>query len=256
MIERPSVETLRWMASFTLVVSVHGAAALLALEWQSASEPDGAPPAAIVIDLVPAAPEPEPVVPEVEPPPPEPQLVQKPPEPELARELPPPETLPVPPEPEPLPPEPVVDPEVALPAVHPPMPPPSAQPPVEKSPPSESAPPAISEAATAPQADNSALLAGAIETWQAVLLAHLERHKRYPREAQWLKQEGIVEVRFVMDRAGKVLESSIESSSDSAALDEEAIALLARAQPLPEPPEEMRDETFELVVPVQFALKR
>lgn len=256
MIERPSAETLRWTASFTLVVSVHGAAALLALEWNRAPEPSGAPPAAMLIDLVPAAPQPEPVVPEVEPPPTEPERVQKPSEPELTQERPLPEPPPLPPAPEPPPPEPVVDPEVALPALPLPKPLPSAPPPVQKVLPQEPAPPAVAEAATAPQAGNTALSAGAVATWQALLLAHLERHKRYPREAQWLKQEGVVAVHFVMDRDGNVLETRIESSSHSTALDKEAIALLARAQPLPEPPEELRDERVELVVPVQFALKR
>src|SRR5690606_3514672 len=74
-IERPSAETLRWTASFTLVVGVHGAAALLALEWTSVPAPAGAPPAAMLIDLAPAAPQPEPVVPAEEPAPQEPELV-------------------------------------------------------------------------------------------------------------------------------------------------------------------------------------
>lgn len=60
-------------------------------------------------------------------------------------------------------------------------------------------------------------------------------------------------IRFVMDRAGKVLSSRLERSSGFPDLDREAVALPKRAQPLPKPPNDKPGDTIELVVPVEFS---
>ena len=62
----------------------------------------------------------------------------------------------------------------------------------------------------------------------------------------------MVLLRFRMDRDGKLLDSRIEKSSGSDALDQEALAALARAQPLPAPPVEVPGNPLELIVPVDF----
>lgn len=242
-----SGETLRWMYSFTVVVGLHGGATLVALNWQRAELSAGAPPAVLLIDMSPAAPAPN--------------VAPSPPVPEHRVETPPPI-----PEPEPLP-KPLPEPEVALPepvrevVTEPVSETPPQETPIEE--PEEAVQetvashPAIpAPAAAAPKQGESMLTEGAVATWQALLLAHLEKHKRYPREAQWLKQEGVVELYFAMNRAGRVLDARIETSSQSAALDREALELLVRAEPLPAPPAEVPDATFELIVPVEFALKR
>lgn len=115
--------------------------------------------------------------------------------------------------------------------------------PATTAPVSRPAPPSPS-ASTAPQ------------DWKARLLAHLDSKKRYPPGAQRLRQEGVVHVRFTMDRAGRVLASRIERSSGRALLDREALAMLARAQPLPAPPPEIAGATIELTTPVEFFLSR
>jgi protein TonB len=43
--------------------------------------------------------------------------------------------------------------------------------------------------------------------------------------------------------------------SGSTVLDEEAIAVLQRASPLPSPPAEMAGELFPLSLPIQFRIK-
>jgi protein TonB len=98
-------------------------------------------------------------------------------------------------------------------------------------------------------------LASARANWQGQLLAWLSRHKRYPREAQEQRQQGMVYLRFVVDRYGRVLSYSLARSSGVAALDEEVVALIQRAQPLPVPPPELPGTHFELVAPVQFSLR-
>jgi protein TonB len=92
-------------------------------------------------------------------------------------------------------------------------------------------------------------------TWRGLLLGHLERHKRFPREAQWRRQQGVVYLRFTMDRQGRVLSAKIERSAGFAALDEETLALIYRAQPLPPPPDDVPGDPLELIVPVQFFMR-
>jgi periplasmic protein TonB len=94
------------------------------------------------------------------------------------------------------------------------------------------------------------------QDWKARLQAHLDSKKRYPPSAQRLRQEGVVHVRFTMDRAGRVLSSRIESSSGRPLLDREALAMLQRAQPLPAPPPEIAGATIELTTPVEFFVLR
>lgn len=89
-------------------------------------------------------------------------------------------------------------------------------------------------------------------TWEGLVLAALDKVKRYPREAQFRRQQGVPYIRFVIDRSGKVLSSSLEKTSGVRSLDDEAVALPKRAQPLPKPPEDRKGETIELVVPVEF----
>jgi protein TonB len=88
-----------------------------------------------------------------------------------------------------------------------------------------------------------------------MLLGRLEQFKRYPYEAQYRRQQGVVYLRFDMDRHGKVLSAAIVKSSGFDALDQEALALIHRAEPLPPPPPEMAGDPIELTAPVQFFLK-
>ena len=93
------------------------------------------------------------------------------------------------------------------------------------------------------------------ESWEGRLLAQLYKYRRYPRRAQALRQQGVPYIRFVIDREGRVLSSTLERSSGHADLDREAVSLPRRAQPLPRPPEDRPGATVELVVPVEFFLR-
>jgi protein TonB len=87
-------------------------------------------------------------------------------------------------------------------------------------------------------------------------LRHLERHKRYPSDAQRQRQQGVVYVRFRLSRDGRVLASRIERASGIASLDQEGLDLLQRAQPMPPFPPDQPGESMELIVPIQFSLRR
>jgi protein TonB len=266
-----------------------GAAALLA--WRIPHDTPAAPPA-VMMELAPIAsattpevndlapgpqqeiseppPQPDtPVKPPIEtealkPPPPEPEKVKPdipdrvveqipPPEkpPEVALELPPPK----PPEVKPPPPDTKPPPKVEKPPT-PRKPEPDRKPRATQTTAPTAAPAQQQQAAAAPPPGIAAQPSpDAIRRWQATLVAHLQRHKRYPSSARLNNEEGVAYLRFSMDRNGTVLLKRIERASGHRALDQETLDLLERAQPLPAPPADMPGERFEFVVPVQFQLR-
>lgn len=94
-----------------------------------------------------------------------------------------------------------------------------------------------------------------VPTWQATIATSLERNKRYPVAAQARSEAGTTHVAFTIDREGRLLASRVVRSSGSAALDEEAEALLRRAQPFPAPPSGVPGSTVSLTVPIRFDIR-
>jgi protein TonB len=92
-------------------------------------------------------------------------------------------------------------------------------------------------------------------TWEGLVLGALNKVKRYPRDAHFARQQGVPSIRFVMDRDGKVISARLERSSGHRSLDQEALSLPKRAQPLPKPPADVKGDTIELVVPVEFFMR-
>ncbi|MDC7985021.1 TonB family protein, partial [Rhodoplanes sp. TEM] len=89
-----------------------------------------------------------------------------------------------------------------------------------------------------------------VTRWQTLLLAELNRKKRYPAAARG--RAGTARVAFTIDHDGRVVSRSIATSSGSPALDAEALALLDRASPLPVPPAELAAAALSFVVPIRF----
>ena len=90
-------------------------------------------------------------------------------------------------------------------------------------------------------------------TWQKELIAHLDRHKRYPAERSQKTAEILVS--FVLDRLGHVLSTSIVKGSGDAAFDEAALAMVRRSDPVPMPPPLVADEGLNFTLPVVFRVK-
>ena len=90
-------------------------------------------------------------------------------------------------------------------------------------------------------------------SWQKELVAHLDRHKRYPAERAMKGAE--ILVGFVLDRMGRVLSASIVKGSGDAAFDEAALAMVRRSDPVPPPPPVIADETLSFTLPVIFRAK-
>ncbi|MDP3321632.1 MAG: energy transducer TonB, partial [Bosea sp. (in: a-proteobacteria)] len=86
-------------------------------------------------------------------------------------------------------------------------------------------------------------------SWRGTLLAHLNRYKRFPGGAN----PGTVQVSFSIDRSGRVLTARLVRGSGDALLDEEAVAMIRRASPVPAPPEGLGGGTIALAVPVKFS---
>ena len=86
------------------------------------------------------------------------------------------------------------------------------------------------------------------------LVAHLNAYKNYPYDARIRREQGTVRLHFVIDRAGHVLFFDVVGSSGSTSLDEEARAMIQRADPFPPPPPRIQGETLDLVVPLVFSL--
>ncbi len=60
---------------------------------------------------------------------------------------------------------------------------------------------------------------------------------------------------FTIDHEGHLLSSHIVQSSGSPELDQETLAMLARAQPMPKPPENVFDGELSFVVPIRFNIR-
>ncbi|OOV24618.1 hypothetical protein BV61_07385 [Candidatus Synechococcus spongiarum LMB bulk15M] len=85
----------------------------------------------------------------------------------------------------------------------------------------------------------------------------LNRHKRYPRRAEYRGDEGTVLITFVVNRHGEVLSSALKRSSGNPLLDKEALALIQRAQPLPVFPDDLAEveDSITVIVPISFQLR-
>jgi periplasmic protein TonB len=92
-------------------------------------------------------------------------------------------------------------------------------------------------------------------SWTTSLMRQLQRAKRYPPAAQARREEGVVLLSFSIDRSGHVIAHSIARSSGHAALDNEVLDMIMRAQPLPPFPESMTQTQIDLTVPIRFSLR-
>lgn len=143
----------------------------------------------------------------------------------------------------------IEQPKIEIPSLNP-MPVAAAKPVPDPGPPvKETTAPESKPAPPAPQVSTGK------PTWEGLVLGALNKAKRYPRDAHFARQQGVPYIHFTMDRQGKVLSVRLERASGVASLDQEALALPKRAQPLPKPPEEVKGDIIDLVVPVEFFMR-
>lgn len=182
-----------------------------------------------------AIPEPEPPKPEpVKPEPIKPKIEPKPivkPAPIVRKEEPAP-ALPSPPPPQPSPPEVIATPKAEVPAqVIAPPPPPK---------------PTVS-----PAEINQAHEGYGTTLWNAI-----SKFKKYPRIAQSRGWQGEVVVELSLDGNGKLKSKKIIQNSGYEVLDQQALEMVDKALPFPEPPEALRGSGFTIRVPIPFKLEQ
>lgn len=107
---------------------------------------------------------------------------------------------------------------------------------------------------TAPAPPAAQVSSNAPDTWEGRVLARLEKYRRYPSAARSARQQGVVYIRFRINRDGRLLSSLLVRSSGYPAIDKAAFEMLRRAEPLPKIPADRPDE-IELAVPVKFYIR-
>lgn len=112
---------------------------------------------------------------------------------------------------------------------------------------------ALSDTAAAP-ANSEGQRHGVRLTWESVLLGHLARYRQYPSRAERLRQQGTAWVRFTVDHAGNVSGVHLERGTGHPVLDDETLATVQRANPVPPPPAALGAGPIDVVVPVAFSL--
>ncbi|QOG19767.1 MULTISPECIES: energy transducer TonB [Bradyrhizobium] len=258
-------ETARWGASAAVIVALHVAAALIAMNWIRSQPEQGVSLPAILIDMTPetSAPQstpldiaPGPLMQQADASPPEPmqqqvveEMIPQTPPQEKPDVVAPPETKiePVPPKPEPAKVVPVEKPLPAKPKVVRP----DARKPSDATPaPRTSAPPRAEREAPMASAVNAGSVASAIATYNQRVRAHLMRFHQYPASANG--QKGVARLSFTLGRGGQVLSSRLGGSSGVAVLDAQAMAMLRQAQPFPPVPPEITYATVPISIGVAF----
>ncbi len=239
----------RYGASLALVLGVHAAAIVIALNWP-APQAIELPPAAMMVEMAPLPEPAPPPPPQVVTPPQPPTPVEEPELPKVA-EAPKPEIAIAKPKPKPVKPKPKAEPPKPVKKPEPVREEPPAQRTVDTPP--TTAPPAKSAAPAPSIASNS----NALPSWQSDLLRHLSKYKKYPEAAKRSGREGVNRLRFVVDGEGKVLSYEIIGPSGNAALDRATLEMISKAQPLPKPPAELLSNgTMEVIAPFVYSLDR
>ncbi|MAY12125.1 MAG: energy transducer TonB [Alcanivorax sp.] len=81
----------------------------------------------------------------------------------------------------------------------------------------------------------------------------IEYNKEYPARARMRRQQGVVEVSFMLDSNGRAGDVTLKSSSDSRILDQQSVELVRRLR-FPEPPAELAGEPISVTVPIHYTL--
>lgn len=261
-------EAARWGVSAAVIVALHIAAALVAMNWLRSQPEQGVSLPAIMIDMAPvtSAPQstpldiaPGPVMEQADASPPEPvqqQVVEEmlPPTPPQERPdvvAPPEQKLePVPPKLEPAKIVPVEKPVPVKPrVVRPDARKPSDAPPAPRT----SAPPRAERQAPLASAVNAGSVASTIASYNQRVRAHLMRFHSYPSGGNGAR--GVARLSFTVNRSGQVTSSRLGGSSGVAAFDAQAMSMVRRASPFPPIPDDIKNGAMSFTIPVEFTVR-
>ncbi|WP_323799789.1 energy transducer TonB [Parasphingorhabdus sp.] len=117
------------------------------------------------------------------------------------------------------------------------------------------APTAAASAVSSNSAGNSPKAKKEQANYYAMVSAHLNQRKKYPTEARKAREQGVVKVRFTVDRTGNISNVSITGSSGHAILDQATLALMQRVAPLPAMPASMAQDKVTISLPIDYSLR-
>jgi TonB family protein len=94
-----------------------------------------------------------------------------------------------------------------------------------------------------------------VSSYQAEVLAHLQRYRVYPPEARNRGITGTAMVRFALASNGGVMSASLGRSSGAEILDEAALSMVRRASPFPPIPPGLGRSHMDFAAPIRFDLR-
>ena len=83
----------------------------------------------------------------------------------------------------------------------------------------------------------------------------IAKQKKYPKIAQMRQWQGEVLLNIEIDPQGNLVKLDILEESRYKILNNEAMDMVKRASPFPQPPEELRLKNFTVLVPISFKLE-
>lgn len=94
--------------------------------------------------------------------------------------------------------------------------------------------------------------------WQGLVMAHLNKFKKYPKNSLINEEEGKVVLRVKIDKNGNVLSLKMRKSSKFESLNNEALKLFKDASPLPKPPIDLMKGKSSIILnmPIEYDIKK
>lgn len=98
-------------------------------------------------------------------------------------------------------------------------------------------------------------ITAATNDYSSLLAAAIAKYKQYPKIAQMRGWQGLIIIELQLNPQGGLIYSQIKKSSGYDVLDQEALEMIKRASPFPQPPEALRTKNFTVLVPISFKLE-
>ncbi|MGH8750589.1 MAG: TonB family protein [Burkholderiales bacterium] len=93
-----------------------------------------------------------------------------------------------------------------------------------------------------------------IDGYGRTLSTLIARYQRYPHVALLRSWQGTAQLQLIISGTGKMLSASVLRSSGFEVLDKQALEMVQRAAPFPEPPQALREREVTVMVPIVFKL--